>query len=330
MGSIPLGPGPEFDLIRRFLGRPTQRDDVRVGPGDDCAVVGGDGIAVGADLAVEGVHFRRDWITPEEIGYRAAAASLSDLAAMAARPIGCLVALAIPESAFGDAPLVMLGAREAVEGSGGVLLGGDVARSPGPLTLDVVVVGEAPHPVLRTGARRGDEVWVTGELGAAAAAVRAWLRGAEPDPAARHAFARPVPRIAEALWLGTRGALHALIDLSDGLAGDATHLAAASGVSIVLEPETLPVSPAARAGVSAEEAIDLALAGGDDYELCFAAPPGVVEPLAGEFEKSFAVRLSRVGSVEAGRGVSVRRADGSVEPLRVAGYQHFRAGEVEG
>ncbi|HEX2188489.1 MAG TPA: AIR synthase related protein [Longimicrobiaceae bacterium] len=180
--GLPLAPGAEFALIRRFVprGQPA-RADVLVGPGDDCAVVAG-GIALSTDMSVEGVHFRRDWLSPREIGWRAAAAALSDLAAVAARPIGVLVSLALPAGDAGDPAVeLMAGVREAAEAVGGAVLGGDVARTTGPLVVDVTVVGEARNPVLRSGARRGDEVWVTGALGGAAAAVRAWLAGGEPD-----------------------------------------------------------------------------------------------------------------------------------------------------
>ncbi|MBI4545748.1 MAG: thiamine-phosphate kinase [Gemmatimonadetes bacterium] len=331
MRSVALGAGAEFDLIRRFLaagaesgeGGPTA-NQLLVGPGDDCAVLAG-GLVVGADLAVEGVHFRRDWLSPKEIGYRAAAASLSDLAAMAAQPLGILVALAVPpEDVPEPATEIMAGARTAAWEAGAMLLGGDLTASPGPLVLDVVVLGRAEPPVLRAGARPGDELWVTGELGTAAAAVRAWRRGRPPPPAARLAFARPRPRIREARWLAQQGVLHALIDLSDGLAGDAAHMAAAGGVAIVLDPEVLPVSACLSEEVSAAQEIwELALGGGEDYELCFAAPAGRVAPLVGEFEREFGVRLSAVGEVRAGSGVVVPGKEGRTEPLRVKGFRHF-------
>ncbi|HKP74002.1 MAG TPA: AIR synthase related protein, partial [Longimicrobiaceae bacterium] len=192
----PLAPGPEFDLIRRFLPRHgPERPDVRVGPGDDCAVVLGDGIALSADMAVEGVHFRRDWLSFREIGCRAAAAALSDLAAVAARPIGILVSLAVTSGDAGThAVQVMEGVRRAADHSGAALLGGDLTRSPGPMVIDVTAVGEARRPVLRSGASIGDEVWVTGELGASALFVARKLAGEEPDRAARERYASPEPR----------------------------------------------------------------------------------------------------------------------------------------
>jgi thiamine-monophosphate kinase len=327
--AIGLGPGAEFDLIRRFLeGHQVARPDVRVGPGDDCAVVVGDGIAVSADLSVEGVHFRRDWLRPEEIGQRAAAAAISDLAAVAARPIGVLASLALPDADVPDVAVeIMAGVRRVAEEAGAALLGGDVVRSPDSLVLDIVVLGEAPRPVLRSGARPGDALWVTGRLGGAAAAVESWRQGRTPVPAAREAFARPRPRVIEARWLAERGVLHALIDLSDGLGGDVAHLAAASGVRIVLDLARIPLHPAAlEVAASPEDALRLALAGGEDYELCFAAPRGAVDALAPEFEARFGVPLSRVGEIEEGDGVYQRRDDGSIESLAVTGYRHFEGG----
>jgi thiamine-monophosphate kinase len=326
LGSVRLGPGAEFDLIRRFLAGGAgdgARADVRVGPGDDCAVVAGNGIALSTDMSVEGVHFRRDWLQPREIGWRAAAAALSDLAAVAARPIGILVSLATPAADAGDfAVQVMEGCREAAEHAGGVLLGGDLTRSPGPMVIDVTVVGEAPRPVLRSGARHGDEVWVTGELGGAAACIQALLAGKTPHAGARERFAHPVPRVREAQWLLGRGLPTAMVDLSDGLAGDACHLAAASHVAVLLVPELIPVHPAARRR-SRPQTLRLALGGGEDYELCFTAPVGAVEPHAAAFRRTFGIRLSCVGRLGGGDGVWFVDAEGHRTSPGIGGWQHF-------
>jgi thiamine-monophosphate kinase len=332
MSHTPLGPGAEFDLIRRFLAAPRDGspieplpESVRVGPGDDCAVVRGEGLAISMDMAVEGVHFTRQWLDPEEIGYRAAAAALSDLAAMAATPIGMLVALAIrSEDATDVAPRIMDGVRAAGAGVKAVLLGGDITTTPGPLVIDVAVVGSALRPALRRGARPGDTLWVTGELGAAAAAVHAWSAGRTPEHAARLAFALPTPRIAEARWLAGRGAIGALIDISDGLAGDAGHIAAASGVRIVLDATAIPIHPAVHASVAdAAAALRMALSGGDDYELCFAAPSGAVERLREPFLQTFGVQLTCVGAIQNGAGVFVRDQDGGVAELDHGGFDHL-------
>jgi len=325
-----LAPGPEFDLIRRFLPRHAPaRTDVRVGPGDDCAVVVGDGIAISTDLSVEGVHFRRDWLSLREVGCRAAAAALSDLAAVAARPIGVLASLALPKADAGaHAVQVMEGVRRAADLAGAALLGGDVARTPGPLVIDVTVVGEAARPVLRSGAALGDEVWVTGELGASALYVAQMLAGAEPDAAARARYASPVPRVREARWLAERGLPTAMIDLSDGLAGDAAHLSAASGMAVLLAAELVPIHPAVRRRApSPGEALRLAMTGGEDYELCFAARLGAVEPHVRAFEEAFRLRLTCVGRMGGGDGVWWTTPEGHRTPLGLAGYQHF--GEPE-
>jgi thiamine-monophosphate kinase len=348
---IHLGPGVEFDLIRRFLeraasaaarsgptddagdstqspgpgdpvapGAPGAPDAVRVGPGDDCAVVAGDGIALTVDMTVEDVHFRRAWLVAAEIGYHAAAGAISDLAAMAARPVGILASVALgpgDEGSLGTE--VMDGVIAAAAAAGARLLGGDVTRSPGPLVLDIVAAGECPRPVLRSGARPGDDVWVTGTLGGAAAAVAAWLDGREPHPVARQAFARPTPRVREAIWLAERGLPTAMVDLSDGIAGDAGHIAAASRVRLVIEAERLPLPPDLPARA---DALRLAAAGGEDYELCFTAAAGAVEPVVDEFVARFDVALTRVGRVEQGSGAVV--LDGAGSPLPVDGFQHWR------
>jgi thiamine-monophosphate kinase len=203
-------------------------------------------------------------------------------------------------------------------------LGGDVASSPGPIVIDVTAVGEAPSPVLRSGAAVGDELWVSGELGGAGVAVHAWLRGSAPPAASRERFAAPQARVAEARWLAERGLVHAMIDVSDGLAGDAAHLAAAGGVRIEIEAAAIPVHPTLAAAAATEmEAVQRALTAGEDYEICFAAPAGEVEALRAEFEASFGVGLARVGRVLEGEGVAVR--DGEGEPIlpELRGYQHF-------
>jgi thiamine-monophosphate kinase len=323
-GPSRLGEGAEFDLIRRFLAEPSDAaaaataGGVLVGPGDDAAVLA-DGTVVSTDLTIEGVHFRRSWLAPEELGWRACAAALSDLAAMAARPLGVLASIAVPAGERTLAVPIMAGLRAAADAAGAALLGGDTSRSPGPIFLDVTVLGHAPRPVLRSGARPGDTLWVTGRLGGAAAAVAAWLAGGEPDAEARVAFARPVPRLREALWLAERGVPTAMLDLSDGLAGDSGHLAAASGVRVVLDSGRVPLHPAAG------KRRDLALGGGEDYELCFTAGPGAAEAVRAAFTAAYGIELTQVGRVEAGSGVWRMTADGGLEPMDRGGHDHFES-----
>ena len=195
-----MGGGAEFDLIRRFLAddddagsaNAAGRDHILVGPGDDCAVLRGGPFAISVDLSVEGVHFRRDWLSAEEIGYRSAAVALSDLAAVAAEPAAVLVSIALVAADRDDfAPAVLQGVRTAAHEVGASVIGGDVARTTGPFTIDVVAIGSTDEPVLRSGARDGHVLWVSGALGAAAAAVMAWTANETPDDAARSAYAKP-------------------------------------------------------------------------------------------------------------------------------------------
>ncbi len=326
VSRVVLGPGREFDEIRRALdGAPALPDEVLVGPGDDAAVVAPD-LVVSTDLAVEGIHFRLDWISAGEAGMRAVGAAVSDLAAMGGRLIGVLASVAMP-SAAGAGPELMDGIRSRTEELGGHLLGGDLTRSPGPLLVDVVVLGRAPSPLLRSGARPGDELWVTGTLGAAAGAVRCWRDGRAPSPALRGAFVRPEPRLEEVRWLASRAQVTAAIDLSDGLAGDAGHLAAASEVAVRLEADALPLAPALPG-----DALELALHGGEDYELLLASDPGALSgPVVEAFTRRFGLPLTCVGRVERGSGVLlVPPGGGSARPLRRGGFDHLDSREEEG
>jgi thiamine-monophosphate kinase len=291
------------------------------GLGDDCALLSsGDGlIALSTDVSVEGVHFRLDWISLEEVGWRAAAAALSDLAAEGAEAVGVLSALMLPATAGqGELVQVMSGIGAAAEYAGANVLGGDLSTGPG-WSLAITVAGRAQHPVTRAGARPGDGLWLTGALGGSRAALEAWRRGASPSTASRRCFAHPEPRITAGLWLAGRGA-RAMIDLSDGLAGDAAHLAAASGVRLEIDLGLVPIGP----GVD-EEAERLrqapqefAAQGGEDYELLVALPPDFREPA--EFVRDCGIRLRQVGKVEAGQGVRLL-LDGRQVGLK--GFDHF-------
>ena len=320
---VRLGPGREFDLIRSFLGEDAALPvGVRLGPGDDAAVLDG-GWVVSTDLAVEDVHFRRSWLTDEEIGYRAACAALSDLAAMAAEPVGVLVSMSAPRRGTVDVAAVQAGVRAAAASVGASVIGGDLSGSPGPLFIDVVVLGRTDRPVSRVGARAGDEIWVSGTLGAGAAAIHMWDGGGVPSEGLRNRFARPTPRVALARDLAAAGVPVAMLDVSDGLAGDAGHLAAASGVGIVLEEAAVPVDPGTRSVLGDEGALAAALHGGEDFELCFAARPGTVEAWLESITGSSAPPLTRVGRVVEGEGVRIEDADGVLRPAVRGGFDHW-------
>ena len=300
---------------------------VLVGPGDDCAVLesGDSPWAVTVDMSIEGVYFRRAWLEPHEIGWRSAAAALSDLAAVAAEPVALLVSLALPpdDVRADTGPALQKGIAKAGAVVGARIVGGDIVRSPGPLTLDLVAIGRVGRPVLRDGGCAGDELWVTGSLGGAGAAVAAWESGGEPSAAHRQAFARPEPRVKEARWLAGTGRLHALIDISDGLAGDAGHIAAASGCRAVLSASLVPVADGVEhAAGGTAEAPRFAISAGEDYELCMAAEAGALESLREEFQARFQVPLTRVGRLGDGEGVILEGDGNGAIPL-AGGFSHF-------
>lgn len=299
-----LGPGPEFDRVRAILAALGERG---APSGDDCALIpiGGQLLAVSTDISVEGVHFKTEWLSHEEIGWRATASALSDLAAEGADPHGVLVALGCPAgSTDAEAAALMRGAGLAAEAVGTQVVGGDLT-SAAKWTVAVTVFGTATRPVTRGGGRPGDLLYVTGELGSAKAALDAWLAGRAPDLLARERFAHPVPRLAAGRVLARTAT--AMLDLSDGLAADVQHLAAASNCAAELDLEKVPLGPAVPDVRSAAE-------GGEDYELLVALPPGAAPPLLD-------VRLTEVGRLVAGTGVSFLERGTRVT---LQGFQHFR------
>ena len=250
-----LGPGQEFDAIRQLIARWGTR---AVEIGDDAAILRvprGDGLVASIDSAVEGRHFRAGWLTPREIGYRAVAAALSDLAAMAARPLGVLVAIVAPATWRDRLAEIADGIGDAVDVARTHIRGGNLSGGS-ELSITTTVLGHAFAPLTRTGARAEDFVYVTGRFGGAGAAL-ALLGAGEAADDYHDRFARPVPRIAEARWLADHGA-SAAIDVSDGLVADLGHIAAASGVGVELDAERVPRFPGVDVG--------LALRSGEEYE----------------------------------------------------------------
>jgi thiamine-monophosphate kinase len=317
MKPLPLGAGGEFDRIRSII---AELGVDGAGIGDDTATIptGSGELVVSTDASIELVHFRRDWIHPEEIGWRATAAALSDLAAAAARPVGAVVALSLPPGTS-DSELSALarGIAGAVRSAGCKVLGGDLT-SGDRLALTVTVFGRSPQPLSRRGARVGDGVWVTGVLGGSRAALVEWQAGRVPPTAARMAFARPQSRHRAAHWLAEQGAT-AMMDISDGLAGDAPHLAAASGVAIEIDLARVPVHPsvhaiAARVG---EPATRFAAIGGEDYELLLTLPDMFTAGAVAD--AATGVGLTRVGTVVAGDGVRFLEAG---VPIVIEGFRH--------
>ncbi|HYT72134.1 MAG TPA: thiamine-phosphate kinase [Gemmatimonadales bacterium] len=315
-----LGAGGEFDRLRAIFARlgGAGRD-----LGDDCALVrlGRTTLAVSIDLSLEGVHFRTDWLSFADVGWRAAAAALSDLAAEGAKPLGVLTALGLPRlgsrvpASRGDPAVeIMTGVAAAARRVGARVLGGDLVRSRRYL-VDVCVLGIARRPVRRAGARPGDRLWVTGRLGGAARALAALRSGRRPAPELFRRFARPEPRIAAGRSLARLGA-RAMIDISDGLAGDAGQLAAASGVRVEIELERLPcwpgVAPRAAAG------------SGEEFELLVALPRGFGDAQARAFRRAMGLPLTYIGRCARGRGVRLALGGRPVAPPR--GFDQFPPG----
>jgi thiamine-monophosphate kinase len=281
--------------------------------GDDAAVlsaISAGSLVVSTDTAVENVDFRRGWLDPREIGYRATAGALSDLAAMAATPIGILLAVTLPDDWRTDIDALADGVGDAARECSTRIVGGDLSAGR-DLSFTITVLGLADHPLRRSAARAGDRVYVTGELGGPAAALAAISGGRTPDPEHRARFAHPVPRIREAQWLANHGAT-AATDISDGLATDLANLAAASGVCISLSLDRIPKMK----GVESRDAAE----SGEEYELAVTSPR-VIDTRA--FHAEFGIPLTEVGAVETGRPI-VRVFDHGAPVPTPPGYMHFK------
>jgi thiamine-monophosphate kinase len=323
----------EFELLARIRERlPAGGPRLRVGSGDDAAVtVPGGATATSVDALVEGVHFRREHASLRQIGRKALATALSDLAAMGAEPGEAYAVLGVPPGLGEEACLELIdGMLELAAETGAELAGGDVTRAPA-LVLTTTVVGHAPAPellVTRSGAQPGDALAVTGELGGAAAgllllesggrAAAAGLGSARERLLARQL--EPTPRLAAGRALAAAGAT-AMIDLSDGLGGDARRLAEASGAELRIDAAALPL--AAGLAAAGGDPLQLAVSGGEDYELLAALPPGRLEQAAAALAgaEPGGVALTRIGEVVAGEGVEIRLPGGAL--LEAAGFDQL-------
>ena len=328
----------EFELIaalRERLGTasaPAGASGLVVGSGDDAAVTEASGATVTTvDAAIEGVHFQRDTAPLRAIGHKALAGALSDLAAMGAEPGEAYIQLGLSEDTTEEDCFELAdGIADVARAHRLTIAGGDVTRSP-VLLLAVTAVGyasSADELVLRSGASPGDVLAVTGELGGAAAGLillrDAGLASEISEPTAkalRDRQLRPEPRIDAGRELASAGA-SAMIDLSDGLGGDAVHLAGASGVAARIELEQVPVADGVEAIAKAAgaEPLELATAGGEDYELLVALPPDRVEHARRTLD-SLGVRLTAIGELSEGKGVELIGPDGTARPAR--GFDHL-------
>lgn len=317
----------EFDLIRRyFADLGPARSDVALGVGDDCALLqvpAGHDLAVSIDTLAAGIHFFPD-CAPEHVGHKSLAVGLSDLAAMGAEPAWATLALTLPAADEAWVRGFAAGFAQLANAHGIRLVGGDTTR--GPLSVTVQVHGLVPSgaAIRRGGARAGDGIFVSGTLGDAGLALRRMLAGDAVEPALRSRLECPEPRVA--LGRGLRGLASAMIDLSDGLAGDLEHILRASGVGAELELARLPLSPWVADVVAVTGDWSLPLSSGDDYELCFSVPPehqAAVRRLAIDL----GCPVTPLGSIRAEKGLGYRRPDGSLDTIDRAGYDHFANGD---
>ncbi|MDM0019718.1 thiamine-phosphate kinase [Variovorax saccharolyticus] len=316
----------EFDLIARYFTRPAQRSPL--GVGDDCALLApapGMQLAVSSDMLVEGRHFLST-VDPERLGHKALAVNLSDLAACGAKPLAFTLALSLPAVDETWLAGFSRGLFALADVHGCDLVGGDTTR--GPLNLCITVFGEVPAgaALLRSGARAGDDVWVSGTLGDARLALEVF-RGTLALPAdsfelARGRMERPTPRVA--LGLALRGIATAAVDISDGLVGDLGHVLRASGVGARLDADAAAklLATGDAAGLDTGLRRACTLAGGDDYELAFTAPASARAAVE-QAGRASATPVARIGAIEAEAGLRLVDAQGAAVAQGFASFDHF-------
>jgi len=290
------------------------------GIGDDCAVLRvppGHELLVTTDFTLENVHFRRDWHRPEWVGRRCLTRGLSDIAAMGGEPRAAFLSLAVPRGVPQKwVDRFLRGLLDLAEEFKLPLAGGDTAESPGGILADIVVVGSVPKgkAVLRSGAKPGDQIYVTGELGGSAAAL-ARLAGSKALGVEYSRYLRPQARVAVGQSLRRRGVASAMIDLSDGLSTDLEHICQESHVGAEIEAEAIP---RAQVGLGKKPvALEFALHGGDDYELLFTSAAAIPAQVAG-------VRVTRIGRTTRSAGMRLIGEDGKQQPLQPGGWEHFK------
>ncbi|HET9743944.1 MAG TPA: thiamine-phosphate kinase [Terriglobales bacterium] len=307
-------PLPEAAFLTRLRRSAGKHSAAVLGIGDDCAIMrvpAGHEALVTTDLSLEGVHFRRDWQRPEDIGHRCLLRGLSDIAAMGGRPIAAFLSIGLPSDlpqAWFDSfirGLLQLARKYHVH-----LAGGDTSASPAGILADIVVVGSVPRDTAlqRSGARPGNRIYVTGELGAAAAILGQLRHGLRPTTRIKQE-----PRIAIGDWLRRKGIASAAIDLSDGLSTDLSHICAESAVGAVLSAAAIPIHPLARDFHN----LDLALHGGEDYELLFTAPASRRVP-----RKIAGVKITHIGEIIRGKTMKLE-IGGKRKTLEAQGWEHF-------
>jgi thiamine-monophosphate kinase len=316
---------PEFDLIARHFTRPAA--NAVLGVGDDCALVdvtNGMDLAVSTDTMVSGTHFFPD-VDPENLGHKALAVNLSDMAAMGALPYWAMLAVTLPNVDHAWLAAFAKGFFDLAQEYNVSLIGGDTTR--GPLSLTVTIMGEVPAgaALRRVGAKAGNDVWVSGNVGDAALAVAhrhgKLVLGEEDYREAVMRLYEPTPRVA--LGQALRGLATAAIDISDGLLADLTHICRLSGVGATVELGNVPVSSIGAKHIGSDEGRNAILAGGDDYELCFTAHPNSRDSIQ-DLTEVLGIPITRIGQIKRGKGVSLLGPDGRAVKIDGRGYDHFK------
>jgi thiamine-monophosphate kinase len=312
----------EKSLIARIRGQEHAGRGVRTGIGDDCAILqipARHEALVTTDFSLEGVHFRREWHPPEVVGHRCLARGLSDIAAMGGQPIAAFLSLAVPQNlpqSWVDS--FLKGFRDLARTFEVTLAGGDTAESPGGVLADIVVVGSAPKgtAVGRSGAWPGDRIYVTGELGGSAATLELLSTGRKLRPGDFLQHFHPLPRIQVGRFLRGKKIASAMIDISDGLSTDLSHICEESGVGAEILAEAIPRPAIGKPAHKVD--LKFALHGGDDYELLFTAPRGKRVPasIAG-------VPVTQIGHVRRDKHVVLMNDQGKGFELQPQGWQHF-------
>lgn len=317
---------PEFDLIARHFTRPAA--NAVMGVGDDCALVdvtNGMDLAVSTDTMVSGTHFFPD-VDPEHLGHKALAVNLSDIAAMGGLPYWAMLALTLPRVDHAWLASFAKGFFDLAQEFNVSLIGGDTTSGPA-LVMTVTIMGEVPAgaALKRSGAKAGNDIWVSGNVGDAALAIahrygKLVLEAPDYKEAVMRLY-EPTPRVA--LGQALRGLATAAIDISDGLLADLSHICRLSGVGAIVNLQDVPVSGIGAKHLHTDEGRNAILAGGDDYELCFTAHPNSRESIK-DLEDMLGLPLTRIGQVKRGKGVSLLDQEGKPVKIDSRGYDHFK------